>query len=680
MPQQIVVTDNRSIRIIETGPQGPPGRGEKGDPGVPGPPGPPTPGPQGPPGTPGTPGPIGPSGPIGPQGPPGEGITDVAGAATLIDQVLTVPVDLDADEGSARTLGTLPNQAAPGDVVSTAGFPGGFAYRPGLLKWYEKLAAATPQSPVAVVWITDSIGNIGNNEQPAHPWLTNRDLNLFVGSPDIPNPVYVLSSGDSPVADDTTGATYAEIGLGGHSAQLSNGGTVTHQALCTQWIVTYVNSGTGTLTFRDGPGGSVLGTVTMTDTGKLTQWASATVPSGNNTLHITSTGTTNVGQIIPVNNNRVISYMATHSGYNSGQFAADPSLALDIIEELDAVGVLGLVVLATGANDNPYSTMMPTLKAEIEARTDEDIVLWVPYPSTAVGPSEYALMHPVALSSGLPLIDSGVFFNRFAIHWTLDGTHPFYEGQIILAKANMAVLTGDPLGQAYRELALKPKIGPLNTDAAPGTILETTSTITRMDDDFILGDPTVSGSIGAHGWERTGGTSVATVLGIDGHPGVVRISPSAGANSSVLTPKNGAKTFSYVSGMATDVIFWVRCSAGASHSHQFGLGQHLYGTYFERNEGAGVWDCVVNLLGTDLARITTAIPVTNNWIQGRIVNFGDAVVTFLDGQLAAALPTPLYGAPFVKTAQSSGSGSYVDIDQISWMFNYKTARPTEWTP
>lgn len=118
MPQQIIVSQDNSLRVVETGPIGPPGRSVQGDPGPPST----VPGPQGPPGPPGVTGPEGPAstvpGPIGPQGPQGDdGVVSATGAANLTSGVLDVPIDGIADLATARTLGTGAQQAAPGSAI-----------------------------------------------------------------------------------------------------------------------------------------------------------------------------------------------------------------------------------------------------------------------------------------------------------------------------------------------------------------------------------------------------------------------------------------------------------------------------------------------------------------------------------------------------------------------------------
>lgn len=632
MPQQIVVDSNGGIRTIEVGPRGP----------------------------------AGPS-----------GVGNVEGAGYIQDGVLHIPTDDSPDVGSARSLGLGEQQAAPGNVLSLPSVPGGATLKPELYDWFSKFSEAKT-TPVEIVWITDSIGAIGDTDDPGHPWLTSRMLNNIAGGRDYRLPVFAQSGdgGAVPVATSTDG-TGDTIGLGAHSSVLADGDIVTHVEDCLGWRLTYVDSGTGSLTIRNGAGGTILDIITFTNTGELKLWKSDPITYGTNTLHITSSGTTNVGQIIPINNSAVISYMATHSGYKSSNFSLNPSIGLDLIEYLnDSVDHnLAMVVIATGANDTPYSTMMPALIDAVKAVYDGDIVLWVPYISGAVNQAEYDAMHPVALASGLPLIDSSIYFSKFADTYTIDGTHPITSGKQILAEFNTMVLSGNPIGYLTKELALKPSLGEASTDAAPGNLISAIQSSQKsIEDDFILGVPGTSGSIGELGWVRTNGVSSSPSLQLNGHPGAVRIQTNASTQFvSLNLPTNGSIFDN--NGVNWRMAFWVRNGSPTSLNRWIiGLvntGDPLHGLYFEKPLGGGYWDIVHEVLGTEVARTTTAITMsTNIWSKFEILKFGTSVLYLINNTIAGLVPNAgsfgTFGSatPAITVYANDGTAQYLDIDRF----------------
>jgi len=631
MPEQVVVDNNGGFRIIEVGPRGP-------------------------------------------AGPAGVG--SVEGAGYLEDGILHIPTDDSPDTGSARSLGRGAQQAAPGDVLGNPAYGGAATMIPKLDDWFAKFAAAK-NAPVEIVWITDSIGTIGTNADPAHPWLTSRILNDVAGGDTYRLPVFAQSAGgDIPLATSSTG-TGVEIGLGGHSSALDDGEIVTHTETCRGWKMTYVDTGTGTLTIRDGAGGTIIGTVTFTDTGDLKLWESAELTAGSHTLHITSSGSTNVGQIIPINNSAIISYMATHSGYNSAHFSSDPAKALDLIEYLNnsETNNLGLVVIATGANDAPYSTMMPGLISAVQNVYDGDIALWVPYPSNAVSPEEYDAMHPVAISLGLPLIDSSIFFNKFASSYTFDGTHPITSGKRLLAQFNALVLSGNPLGYLSYVTSLKPSIGELDSEAAPGDIMHRIKTKSYViEDDFILGDHATSGSIGERRWIRTNGASSSGTLQLNGHPGIVRVQTNASAQTaSIHLPMSGA----IISNANSDwrFAFWFRhASPTSDNRYALGImtpGAWTHGFAIEKPLGASTWDVVAKFLGSELGRTNTAFAsATNVWYKLEFIKFGANVLVMIDDVIinvmtgAGTFDTFNSAHPCFHVYANTGTVQTLDVDRF----------------
>lgn len=640
MPQQIIVT-NDEVRVVEAGPVGPRG--------VPGPP-----------------------------GPAGAGIT-VTGAGTLTGSVLNIPIDAGAATGSARTLGSGPNQAAPGDSFSKSAITNGFPIKPDLDSWFTKLTSATAAAPVDVVIVTDSLGAQGSLSDLPWPWRTAKYINEFMGASAYPYPVYAGSpdASTTPIAI-STGSTGVAVGLGGHSANLADGGTVSYTATCTKFRVTYCDTGTGTLTIRDGVGGPVLTTITYTNTGAFRVWESGTLTNTAHTLYMTSSGTTNVGQIIPMGTIPVNVHFATHAGWSSADFTTDTTKVLDLIEWLETNKNLGLVLLATGANDSPYSTMMPALISAVQARTNEDIVVWVPYPSTAVDGTEYAGVMATVPTLGVPTLDSGTFYRDYRYNRTIDGTHPLNsKAREILSHQVNAFICGDPLNYMLRNLATAPSIGTSGDNAAPGDILvKPLNDSFKLVDEFILGDPTTSGSIGELKWIRTGGASEDPLLEMEGHPGAVRIKNTAASSPSTLHLKSNA-------GFLPTDNFWIATfyvrhgglGSGAKYIVGFGPqgGNFLHGTALVKTSADSYWHVSVMFVGTELTNISTGISTAQNqWFKVTMRNFGTAMLVSINDSTPINVTTYVVGSPYMLVDTTS-STSYFDIDRFEYI-NYGISR------
>ncbi len=355
-------------------------------------------------------------------------------------------------------------------LVESADRSGSTGLRPdGLDQWFTAYEGASTGSPVDIVLISDSIMDNGTIANPPAPGLLLRTLNQLVGvhnadpvdpvavSP-LPIPVHAQNGGASPAATSTQG-TLSTTALARQGSSLSDGQVLTHVANVTGFAIAYrTDPAFGTLTIRDGPGGSVLGTVNCAATAKSGNvWVSGALSAGDHTLHITSTGNTRVEIIHPLRENKVRLWPCGQTGQTSADYTADAFRALDLIDTLDAAGTLGLVLIATGANDQdgPYSTSMPALVAEVRNRTDADVAVWFPYQSNAINSTEFSNARAAFLNLDAALIDGSLVADRVQ---TTDNTHPSALGRDVLAFHLSAVLSGDPVGAAIRA-AIRPTVG-----------------------------------------------------------------------------------------------------------------------------------------------------------------------------------------------------------------------------
>jgi len=359
------------------------------------------------------------------------------------------------------------------DTSSTPRLTGGISYRQtGLSNWFTALLAATSAAPIDVVVVGDSINALGSIYVPPPPGGFEQLLNQQLGVSETINvPIGVYGQADySPTATTTQGSV-TSTALGGFGSSLSNGQVLTHVATCTGVKIAYrTDPSYGTLTVRDGAGGSVLGTINCAATAKSGNIATYTgLSNGSHTIHITSSGNTVVEIVKPTYGHKVHIWNCSHSGYKSADYTSNTYLALDLIDTLETAGTLKLVIIATGANDNGgsgYATDIPALISAVAAHTSADKALWFPYISGALPLSEYTAARTAAYGTGLPVIDSSTVA---ATSYGLDGTHPDAWQKRMLAIQQTAVLGGDPIGVLIRQIQDPDRPGGLRITSPTGT-------------------------------------------------------------------------------------------------------------------------------------------------------------------------------------------------------------------
>ncbi len=405
--------------------------------------------------------------------------TTIAGTETLTNKTLTSPVLNTGVSGTAiDTDGTLTansdsklasqkaTKTYTDNLLATPRKTGGIGYRTkGLDSWFTKFDAATPSAPVDVIMITDSIWDIGSLlTDPSPVSLLARQLNALKGmtGADAPGgsslPAIVHAQpGSGPSATSSQG-TINSSSTAMQGSTLTNTQVLTHTATCTSFTVVYqTDPSYGTLTIKDGPGGATLGTINCSATAKSgNMWTSGAISDASHTLHITSTGTTCVELISPNKGQSVRVWPVGLAGATSNQFYSSSSTALDFIDTLEAAGTLGLVIIATGVNDDSnYSTRVPALISAVQGHTSANVALWLSYINNAFPTSEYGPARVAAFATGLPVIDASMVADQAV---TADLTHPATQTRVLMATQVASVIGGDPIGSALR-YAGNPYIG-----------------------------------------------------------------------------------------------------------------------------------------------------------------------------------------------------------------------------
>jgi hypothetical protein len=379
-------------------------------------------------------------------------IDDLALGGGAVDSVNgeTGVVVLDAADVDADASGTA---AA---LIASPVHPGGVPYRADLAGWQAKFEAATAEAPVDVVLITDSLWGVAGTG-PSAGQLLHRMLNAAagvyladpIGTSTLPLPVHA-QAGPGPTSATSTQGTASTTATGGWGSTLTDGQVLTHVATATGFVVLYrTEPGWGTLTIRDGAGGTVLGTVSCDAAAKSGNlWTSAALSDASHTLHITSTGTTRVEMVMPTRETHVRVWPCGRGAATTDDYIDVPAQALDFIDKLDTAGTLGLVLVATGTNDDgEYATDIPALLAAISAATTADVALWLPYMQAGLTQPELDTSRATARTAGVPLIDASVVADQIG---TIDGVHPNPQGRVMMASHVSAVLSGDPIGAAIR--------------------------------------------------------------------------------------------------------------------------------------------------------------------------------------------------------------------------------------
>lgn len=347
-------------------------------------------------------------------------------------------------------------RAEPTTTTAADGTLGGLGYRLGnLASFRRKLTESTTAAPTDLVIISDSILDFGSIAEPTPTMLLDRQLNAAVGvsTADIsgtswPAPIDATSA--------TTAGTVASVSTAGQGSTLTTGQVLTHTATVDGWSLAYrTQPGWGTMTVRDGAGGTILASIACNAPAKSGHvWRSPALASGAHTLHITATGGTVCPEVVmPHQARKVRTWPAGLAGMTSNDYVTKPWLALELIATLEAAGTLAGVVIATGTNDAVYSA--DALLTAITSATTAPVLVWLPYQSGAFPPIKWSTAWPIWRDLPASIADGSTVCDQAL---TVDGTHPTPEGSNLIATHLAACLTGRPNAAALRA-ALSPDVG-----------------------------------------------------------------------------------------------------------------------------------------------------------------------------------------------------------------------------
>lgn len=195
-----------------------------------------------------------------------------------------------------------------------------------------------------------------------------------------------------------------------------------------------------------------------------------------------------------------------------------------------------------------------------------------------------------------------------------------------------------------------------------------------MQDDFIAGNVT-SGTIGALGWTRWGGTNVASIIGETDHPGMLNC--SAAINSTPEGLVLATSTSPTVAKMKPDCLFdiiWViRVAAfnAANCKYRFGLGTDhttdpmANGIYIEKDFGDSSWFGVTRAASSQ-TRTAALAAVSVNWVKLRIRRIDASTIGFTvdngtELTLTATIPTVAMN-PFMSNMTNDNTNRVCTVD------------------
>ena len=737
MPQQIIVSSNNSLKVVETGPIGPPGPagpagpvGPAGPAGADGAPG----GPPGPPGPAGPTGATGATGPAGPAGPAGDpGIASVSGAATFVDGTLTVITNADPSIPSARTLGTTANQAYPGlegDRLDNSIDRMGWKSRPSGQKRALAKQANTRSNKFVLASIGDSVleGEIAPLFSPfekvaarLNPRGTNPVGYVFPANGLALRPYYwKLTTGtpNTPAGQNV----FANYGLASRGYKIASGSTLTltqndsfvdlypeQEPPVSDGIIikyTAVQSDGGSLELK--VNGVVVSTTNTVDgtlgsgaveSGRTITW------TGNrqrNTYSITAIGNPVILDETYICDGNAASgfqhWNGGHSGWKTTDWLANPNQrkALDNLNP-DAI------LIEMGGNDyltgssvdaNTFETNLRTMYTQITADNPEASLFQVIIYELPGRSSWYLFVEAakrVAKDFNAVIIDLASMMPTNPDTYSLlaDGVHPDVDGAALGGRLISEAIFGDAVfTNPAAEIAGLRTLGNRPNEAAPGNVLSAVrGDSISLEDDFICGDLSTSGSIGELRWVRVGTGTSAELSSfaidpnneINNHPGIVRLTTGAVIDDRVaLTLKsepffNGARDW--------EVVYWVRINNLTSTTVAFGVSDQPHldaptnSLTIEKQSATANWEIAGKAYGFEYLRASLGVAPTTNWVKLQLKRVGysthviinDVILYRLKDSLPQSNTFPGY-TPFISVKTIAESARTLDIDRAQINF------------
>lgn len=586
------------------------------------------------------------------------------------------PEQVVALEGMGWEVDEPAQLVTPPGWVQAMPFPaldGGVGLHPsGLDSWWEALTDSAT-NPVDVVVIGDSIAAQGTVADPAWPWLLGRLLATRSRNRTSDQVVFPNGSGSAPPVT-SPGGTGTEAGMGGWARSLASGQNLSHVGSCDAVSVVYTGGG-GTLTIKDGgSGGTTLATIdTSGESGASKVWTSSSLTYASHDIWVGCTVSATVVEALYLHRDGsatggVRVWPAVHHGYDSEDFTTNTNRGLDLVSTLDAAGTLALVILATGTNDSvPGGSTYEALIEAVQDRTDVPIVAWIPFVNNQVTAAEADAMRATAAVYDLPVIDADRLDPRFGATKTGDGTHPVQSYQQLLADQVHAVVGGDPIGQALRDV---PRLGTTSTQAAPGDIA-----YAKGGPWTVLAEDFIRGALPAD-WTATtasGGTNLALTVPTLNHPGSWRV------NATTTTGSTSALTWVLNSYIDTTwrASFWFRCNnIGSGPLYRIGMlsvdsaGASVLGGWLEKTNGQTTWRWASQAFLGSVSYTTLTSPPTldSSWHVLDIYRSGSTMLVLLDGVLQAIPSVPAnIGSPCFQAHDAGSSATCsMDVDRVEF--------------
>lgn len=351
---------------------------------------------------------------------------------------------------------------------------GGTPYRVTGLDNYFSSLSDRENSAVNIVIIGDSI-TIANcvNGEAAWSYMFLNEMNqqwynfvprngLRYAQGNDPGSTTTYYNGAVPGFLSSSGTT-SSSGTAGYASTFSNGQTATYTATMDGVSVLYsTDPSYGSITVRDGVGGTSLGTIdcsASTKSGNI--WTSASLTSASHTIELTSNGNTKIEGLYAHASDRstgVRVWPVAHTGWKTSDFLADSSTYLDFIQNMQP----DLVIIATGTNDNDATTYVNDVNTLISNITgvaaNTDIAIWVPYVNANFTTAKLDAMRSNIESSSIPSIDAASMLNDApseGTKWAGYGVHPNVYLATALGQEAAVYLGGKPLDDISKNLALK---------------------------------------------------------------------------------------------------------------------------------------------------------------------------------------------------------------------------------
>ncbi len=390
----------------------------------------------------------------------------------------TMSGNLNMGGSQVTNLGTTTNDADAatksyvdytlGDIVSKSTAAGSSGFRAKYLdNWFNALNNA-PSSPVDIVVVGDSISVLGSWPNKLIPLTTPLGATRSTAG----SFYYAKAGGGIPTLSTAEGVQSSTVGAGGYSVTMSNGQVASQSYAYDAITVIYTRQPLGgKIEVRDGgPSGTLLTTIDTSGAQKSSlMWTSDELAYSSRQIHLTAVCSGSETVILEgiyfhsgTLSRGVRVWSVGRSGIQSSGFTDNPSLGLDLVENLDP----DLVIVATGTNDgsvsdpSEYITKVSTLIGEVRTRTSSDIALWVPYINNVFSRAEAALGRELSDALEVGLIDASVALGDFSAAANPEGTplstdhvHPTGGLTNIIAQHVFSVINGDPIGKAYRNYA-----------------------------------------------------------------------------------------------------------------------------------------------------------------------------------------------------------------------------------